>query len=70
MGDAMRRAAKSIVLVSPTLSKDFKLFSKGKVRSLRTASLFQSNSRKDRLERRYDYFVQVERISRRASRQQ
>ena len=42
----MRRVAKSIVLVSPTLSKDFKLFSKGKVRVIENGIALPDNSRK------------------------
>ena len=41
----MRRVAKSIVLVSPTLSKDFKLFSKGKVRVIENGIALPDNSR-------------------------
>ena len=41
----MRRVAKSIVLVSPTLSKDFKLFSKGKVRVIENGIALPNNSR-------------------------
>ncbi len=41
----MRMVAKSIVLVSPTLSKDFKLFSKGKVRVIENGIALPDNSR-------------------------
>ena len=40
----MRRSAKSIVLVSPTLSKDFKLFSKGKVKVIENGIALPENS--------------------------
>ena len=40
----MRRAAKSIVLVSPTLSKDFKMFSEGKVKVIENGIALPENS--------------------------
>ena len=40
----MRRAAKSIVLVSPTLLKDFKMFSEGKVKVIENGIALPENS--------------------------